>query len=40
MTGPADGAGELHISLNLDTPVPPDQQVAVLEALAARLGLS
>jgi alkanesulfonate monooxygenase SsuD/methylene tetrahydromethanopterin reductase-like flavin-dependent oxidoreductase (luciferase family) len=32
------GADEMHISLNLGTPVPPDHQVELLGALAAELG--
>lgn len=35
----AVGADEIHISLNLMTPVPPDRQVELLGALAAKLGL-
>jgi alkanesulfonate monooxygenase SsuD/methylene tetrahydromethanopterin reductase-like flavin-dependent oxidoreductase (luciferase family) len=35
----AVGADEMHISLNLGNPVPPDQQVALLGALADELGL-
>jgi alkanesulfonate monooxygenase SsuD/methylene tetrahydromethanopterin reductase-like flavin-dependent oxidoreductase (luciferase family) len=36
--GAAVGADEMHVSLNLGTPVPPDQQVELLGALAAKLG--
>jgi probable F420-dependent oxidoreductase len=35
----AIGADEMHISLNLTIPVPPDQQTELLGALAARLDL-
>ena len=35
----AVGADEMHISLNLGTPVPPDRQAELLEALAAELRL-
>lgn len=34
------GADEMHISLNLGAPVPPDGHAERLEALAARLGLA
>jgi alkanesulfonate monooxygenase SsuD/methylene tetrahydromethanopterin reductase-like flavin-dependent oxidoreductase (luciferase family) len=33
------GADEMHISLNLITPVPPDRQAELLGTLAAKLGL-
>lgn len=35
----AAGAGEMHITLNLGTPVAPDRQAELLAALAAELGL-
>jgi hypothetical protein len=35
----AVGADEMHISLNLVIPVPPNQQAELLVALAAELGL-
>jgi probable F420-dependent oxidoreductase len=35
----AAGADEIHISLNLGTPIPPDRQAELLEALAATLNL-
>jgi probable F420-dependent oxidoreductase len=35
----AAGADEMHISMNLVIPVPPDQQAELLGALAAKLGL-
>lgn len=35
----AAGADEMHLSLNLGTPVAPDRQVELLEALAAELNL-
>jgi alkanesulfonate monooxygenase SsuD/methylene tetrahydromethanopterin reductase-like flavin-dependent oxidoreductase (luciferase family) len=35
----AVGADEMHISLNLGIPVPPDRQAELLGALAAKLGL-
>jgi alkanesulfonate monooxygenase SsuD/methylene tetrahydromethanopterin reductase-like flavin-dependent oxidoreductase (luciferase family) len=34
----AAGADEMHISLNLGTPMPPDRQAELLGALASRLG--
>lgn len=36
----AVGADEMHISLNLITPVPPDRQAELLGTLAAKLGLA
>ncbi|MGP4016864.1 TIGR03619 family F420-dependent LLM class oxidoreductase [Saccharopolyspora sp. 5N708] len=36
----AVGADEMHISLNLGTPVPPQRQAELLEALATKLGLN
>ena len=35
----AVGADEMHISLNLGVPVPPDRQAELLGALADKLGL-
>jgi hypothetical protein len=35
----AVGADEMHISMNLVIPVPPDQQAELLGVLAAKLGL-
>jgi alkanesulfonate monooxygenase SsuD/methylene tetrahydromethanopterin reductase-like flavin-dependent oxidoreductase (luciferase family) len=35
----AAGADEMHVSLNLGVPVPPDQQAELLGALASELGL-
>ncbi|GAB3142987.1 LLM class F420-dependent oxidoreductase [Micromonospora sonneratiae] len=35
----AAGVDEMHISLNLGTPVPPDRQAELLEALATKLSL-
>lgn len=34
----AAGADEMHITMNLGTPVPPDRQAELLEALASELG--
>jgi hypothetical protein len=34
------GASEMHISLNLIFPVPPDRQVELLGAIAEKLGLA
>jgi alkanesulfonate monooxygenase SsuD/methylene tetrahydromethanopterin reductase-like flavin-dependent oxidoreductase (luciferase family) len=35
----AAGADEMHVTLNLGTPIPPDRQAERLAALAAELGL-
>jgi hypothetical protein len=36
----AVGGDEMHITLNLGTPVPPDRQAELLAALAAELDLA